>query len=397
MPVRCHCPPPPASPHTHTLFDSRLWPCDMQPRQGDQTLVNEDPEPEDTAIEPAPLSEALEERFQRLEAMVNNSGRKRQKRPATTTAWYKKRTGQTPEEKISLQCLVTLSRNKLRAFLGIFNNSDKLPDSGTQVQLSTDTPGFCVNLRSTASHKTPENTAWITRACQALIVDCKEPSTAGFLSSVPAITADAIQHAVSLQFTYLKRKYKEQTDCVTAQKRTQDEHAGRWKSTPRVKWEHRSKGVERFEAEHGFNPSDMLKPDYMSGDESAGDNEGLDARYLELMKLTDAKAQLPDLRLLAPQILEWRSPNVDKVYIELNQIAESLRQSHKKKRGHKALPRVTRDLAAGRIVSSPPALQPLPCMLQDGWRESAADTYADILAAWDATPEVDPEVSIVNC
>ena len=142
----------------------------------------------------------------------------------------------------------------LRSLIGITKASAMLPAPTVMPLLADNTPGFSVDLRGTATPETPCNAAWIARSAEILIQQCQASSllplpcldtlshtvdylqgiTSGFAADAPAIDASAIKHALKNQFTYLKRKYKEQTHADAINKRRIDEHNGRWKSTQRM-------------------------------------------------------------------------------------------------------------------------------------------------------------------
>ncbi|EJD38077.1 hypothetical protein AURDEDRAFT_129059 [Auricularia subglabra TFB-10046 SS5] len=336
-------------------------------------------------------STSLESRVDNLEKMLLNGpprpGRRR-KVNTTQLPWYKRRNGVSPEEKAAWSQLLKKSRETLRFLLGITSATAPLPHPTAAPTLAGETPGFTADLTKDATDKSAVNAAWIARARELLEAEFKENTS----SNAPTITRDAIVHALHTSFQYLKRQYKDQNEPMAMLKKLNDEHIGRWKSTQRTKFNQRSHAAARFEEIHGFDPSDLLATDYMSGDESAGEDQARERSYLAAVKLDAAKEHLPDLKVLAPQRLEWRTDAVSSVYDELDRIHRSLKTgTDGKKKGRLALLRVPREVGIGPLISTPPLVQPLPCMVDSAWREFAAAEFESVIDGWDGDPETDPD------
>lgn len=129
--------------------------------------------------------------------------------------------------------------------------------------------------------------------------------------------------------------------------------------------------MKHFKIAHSDDPTPLLHIEWMSGDESAGDDTALANQYWDAVD-TPSDRRTADNRVLATQILSWRaevscvaqildcsSPSIQwvkHIYLELDRLSVQ----HRKRASRRRIQRVI----GGPIITTFPRTFPRPCMVQ---------------------------------
>ncbi|EJD36720.1 hypothetical protein AURDEDRAFT_174240 [Auricularia subglabra TFB-10046 SS5] len=124
----------------------------------------------------------------------------------------------------------------------------------------------------------------------------------------PNITVAAIEHVYKKRFDYLAANYKAQTQAEAMIRLAEKQHKARVTDGSQ-KYNLRWKGIRTFKRLHkGLDPTPYVQADWMSGEESAGEDEGLKTFYYDRANVPEERRRvLKPPKILGTQELAWRA------------------------------------------------------------------------------------------
>ncbi|EJD38132.1 hypothetical protein AURDEDRAFT_129013 [Auricularia subglabra TFB-10046 SS5] len=220
----------------------------------------------------------------------------------------------------------------------------------------------------TAKHSDPENkdlmahvVETVSKQLEIWLISVHQEAhiTPAHIADCPKITAEVIEYLFRKRFETLKGDYKVQTQEEAAAKHKAKGHKTRVRTLQNYKYETRTKAAPIFKHRYGKCPLKILDPDYMSGDESAGEDEELLKTYYDAARVPETDRTGPGCTLvLGTQQLKWRAAWVTVVYKKLDELHQQCET-----RGHQHKKRV----ACGPIITTLPRTVPPECMLDAAW------------------------------
>ncbi|EJD33941.1 hypothetical protein AURDEDRAFT_131425 [Auricularia subglabra TFB-10046 SS5] len=238
----------------------------------------------------------------------------------------------------------------------------KLPRPG-EVRQSGETKSWPCDL--TAKFNAGPNGALMTHIVGTVRLGLNdELINASAITGCPEITASAIEHVYKKRFEQLAVSYKVQTQADAAAKNALKQHKTRVLSTKQHKFQTRLKAAVQFKRLHkGLDPSSAIHPDWMSGEESAGDDDDLKKQYFDRAKISEESRRAPKPpKVIATQELVWREDWHTKLMHRLDGYHQLYNP-----RSIRVNTRVT----GGPKIAKLPKNRPPPCIIKKSWAESA--------------------------
>ncbi|KAG1764970.1 hypothetical protein EV702DRAFT_1051190 [Suillus placidus] len=190
------------------------------------------------------------------------------------------------------------------------------------------------------------------------------------------------------KFRSYKRKYIEKTNEEKAAKRRQFNTTNKRLRRQEHLAEDREKAVEEYKARNEKDPTDLLRPEYMSEQASEVDTDDEEKRkdrqkkLYQAAKLTECEfhAGIPVWEIIRPA---WRADEVTKILEELDSIRDEQRKESKRKTA------LTRCVNLGNKSNSPPSLAIFPFMLDVRWHKEyqAANPGSGLVEMYENNPD----------
>ncbi|EJD45525.1 hypothetical protein AURDEDRAFT_165384 [Auricularia subglabra TFB-10046 SS5] len=195
------------------------------------------------------------------------------------------------------------------------------------------------------------------------------------ISGCPDITVAAIEHVYKKRFDFLAAKYKAQTQAAAMIRLAEKQHKARVASSRTQKYNLRMKGISTFKRRHkGLDPTPYVHAEWMSGEESAGEDEGLKTLYFDCARIPEERrTALKAPKVLATQEVAWREEWHTQLLHRLDECTAACTT--------KSGPIHTR-VTGGPTVDKLPKNRPPPCLVKTAWAESPSGR-SQLPTTWD--------------
>ncbi|KAG1851632.1 hypothetical protein DFJ58DRAFT_842115 [Suillus subalutaceus] len=198
--------------------------------------------------------------------------------------------------------------------------------------------------------------------------DAAEPPKMAFNFQDVRYTHGNLVAFAKSKFRSYKRKYIEKIDEEKAAKCRQFNTANKHLRRQEHLAEDREKAVEEYKARNEKDPTDLLRPEYMSEQASEVNTDDEEKRkdrqkkLYQAAKLTEREvhAGIPVWEIIRPV---WRADEVTKILEELDSIRDEQRKESKRKTA------LTRCVNLGNKSNTPPSLAIFPFMLDVRWHK----------------------------